>query len=206
MRPMNRNFPTRPATVAAWLGLMMLGSGALAGAPKGPPPGGGHDAVGGVNAGFATGYAGGAFPHAFAGSVEVTWWHRVRLPVFCWASAGGRVWTDTDTTALIPYAEAGLSLLALSVGAGYGPGLLAGEAPAHGVHLYLGLAVPLWSAAHGVLLYAAPYYRPTWDVAAGGHPLFHEAGLGLRLLIQTSPERRGRLGGTDPWLAGGGLW
>jgi hypothetical protein len=164
--------------------------------------------VSGVNLGLSTGYAGGAFPHAFAGSLELSYWHLVHRPVFCWASVAGRVWTDLEATALIPSAEAGLSILFVSLGAGWGPGFLADEAPGHGVHLYAGLMIPLWHAAHGVLLYAAPYYRPTWDVARDGHPVFHEAGLGLKLLIQTSPARRGRLSagppGTGPGATDGG--
>jgi hypothetical protein len=181
-------------TIAAvlLLGVSLFPPPASAEAPDGPPPGGGYDGVSGVNLGCSTGYVGGGFPHAFAGSLELTWWRRVHLPIFFWASAGGRVWTDLEIAALIPYAEIGLSVLYLDLGAGYGPGLLAEEAPDHGVHLYAGLAIPLWHASHGVLLYAAPYYRPTWDVADGDHPVFHEAGLALKLLIQTSPERRGR--------------
>lgn len=190
------------------LGLHLFGTTVRAGAPAGPPPGGGYDGVSGANLGFSTGYVGGGFPHAFAGSLDLTWWRRVHLPLFFWASAGGRVWTDLDATALIPYAEVGLSFLYLDLGAGYGPGFLSDQASAHGVHLYVGLALPLWHASHGVLLFAAPYYRPTWDVAAGDHPVFHEAGLALKLLIQTSPKRRGRLSagppGTGPGATDGG--
>jgi len=190
MEPIASIAPPRPALAAAWLVMLLAFAGEPGAAPKGPPPGGGYDAVSGVNAGLSTGYAGGAFPHAFAGAVELTWWRRVRLPIFLWVSTGGRVWTDLDDTALIPYAEAGLSLLYLSLGAGFGTGFLADAAPRYGVHLYAGLAIPLWHAAHGVLLYAAPYYRPTWDVATDEHPVFHEAGLSLKVLIQTSPGRR----------------
>jgi hypothetical protein len=170
--------------------LLTLGGPALADAPQGPPPGGGWNPKGGIAVGPSLGYAGGRFPHSFAGGAEVSFSWRLNMPLFWWISGGARTWIAADEKTAIPYLETGLSLLYLVLGAGYGAGLPSGPAPAHCLHGHAGLSFPLWSPAHGKLLHAGPYYRPVWDVSGPARPACHEVGLMIKWWVQLSPLRR----------------
>ncbi len=97
---------------------------------------------------------------AAAPGAELTYFHRLHTPLYFWFSAGARLFADRDGVAGLPYAEAGLSLLFLNLGFGYGRGVGDDRAPRDTLHGFVGLAIPLYTPRRGHLLYVEPYYRP----------------------------------------------
>ncbi|MDJ0765418.1 MAG: hypothetical protein QNJ97_20725 [Myxococcota bacterium] len=108
--------------------------------------------------------------------VDLTYFHKIRFPLYFWGSAGARVWVWDQTVPVLPYVETGLSLLLASVGVGYALGLHHPSGAIHHVSLITGLNAPLWSPKKRHLFYLQAYYRPTWDVShMPGSPV-HEIG------------------------------
>ena len=68
-------------------------------------------------------------------------------------------------------------------GVGYGMGFLTPNVPAHSVHGFFGVAIPIWTPKKGHLLYVEPYYRPTWDVSDNDGAVGHELGMMIKWLF-----------------------
>ncbi len=108
--------------------------------------------------------------------IDLSYFHRITLPLFFWVSGGARVWIDKPNLPVLPYVETGLSILILSVGAGWNMGLNSGNNPWHGINMFVGLNAPIGSPAKGHSFYVTPYYRPTWDVSSDDGTVTHEIG------------------------------
>jgi hypothetical protein len=169
------------AALATCLCVLCIAGPAHAGAPGGPPPQGPWDPRHGLTLGPSLAWVGGGeLGDAFSAGVELSYYHVVHTPLALWISAGARLWTNGDETPVLPYGEVGIALLVVVAGAGYSAGLGSDAAPAHAVHGFFGLALPLWTPKNGHLLYLEPYYRPCWDVSGAGQPPRHELGVMLK--------------------------
>jgi len=134
----------------------------------------------GITLGPSAGWVdGGPVESGFATGLDLTYFHEVKTPVFFWISGGARLWKDSGTSLVIPYAEAGVGLLLVNVGAGWNMGLNGDGDPWHAVNLFVGFNAPLWTPAKGHLLYIEPYYRPQW-IVSGGRGASHEVGALLK--------------------------
>jgi hypothetical protein len=168
------------AATAVGLALLLWADSAEA-APSGPPPQGPWDPLSGLTFGPTFGWVGGGELHsAFAAGAELSYSHVLHTPLALWVTGGFRLWTDGDQTPALPYGEAGLAFGILVAGAGYSAGLNSDDVPAHAVHVFVGLAIPLWSPGAGHILYMEPYYRPAFDVSGEGRETAHELGLMLK--------------------------
>ena len=147
----------------------------------------GSEALGpanGITVGPSAGWVeGGPIDNGLAAGVDLTYFHKIKTPVFFWISGGARMWKDKEVSRFMPYAESGIGLLFLNVGAGWGLGVNGPAAPWHAINLFVGINVPIWIPAKGHLLYFEPYYRPTWKVSQKGDGdggAIHEVGALLK--------------------------
>ena len=115
--------------------------------------------------------------HAVGYGPELTYFHRLKPPLYGWAGGGARFWTSQNDTGVLPYVETGMSFLIGTLGMGYAPGFLSDDVPDHSLHLFVGINVPLWRPKRGRLLYAMPYYRPVFPVGDSQFPIAHELGV-----------------------------
>ncbi len=177
---------TIPATILATAVLLValdVYAGALKVIADAPPPGG-WGTTRGLTIGPSMAWVGGKeMENTFAPGLELTYFHRINTPLFAWISPGARLWIADGGTGVIPYIEAGLSFLFFNAGVGYGMGFLTPNVPAHSVHGFFGVAIPIWTPKKGHLLYVEPYYRPTWNVSTGDDTAGHELGMMIKWLF-----------------------
>jgi hypothetical protein len=117
---------------------------------------------------------------------ELTYLHSVHTPLYFWLSAGARLFADREGVAGLPYVEAGLALLFVNLGIGYGRGLGDDRAPRDTINGFVGLAIPLYEPRRGHLLFLEPYYRPTGALTPDRYAI-HEFGVALKWLWMLSP-------------------
>ncbi len=173
----------RPATISAAIlatTVLLVALEVCAGAP---PPGG-WGTTRGLTIGPSVAWVGGKeMENAFAPGLDLTYFHRINTPLFAWISPGARLWIVDGETGVIPYIEAGLGFLFFNAGVGYGMGFDPKTVPAHSVHGFFGVAIPIWTPKKGYLFYVEPYYRPTWDVSDNDGAVGHELGMMIKWLF-----------------------
>ncbi len=111
-----------------------------------------------------------------ATGLDFTYFHKIVFPLYFFASTGARIWIEDGEVPVIPYVEAGLSVLLISTGVGYGIMLNSKDRLGHTLHLFIGVSIPLWSPSKYQLFYVEPYYKPTWDLSSDDRALSHEVG------------------------------
>jgi hypothetical protein len=137
--------------------------------------------VSGITVGPSAGWVGGGpVDSGLAAGLDLTYFHKIKPPLFFWISGGARLWKEGEVSLVMPYAETGLGLLLINVGAGWCVGMNGDGSPWHAINLFVGLNAPIWSPAKGHLLYLEPYYRPTWNVSDEGGGASHEVGALLK--------------------------
>jgi hypothetical protein len=147
--------------------------------------GGGWRSSSGITIGLFPAYvASGKMGNAFAAGVDLSYFHKIHAPVYFWISPGAKIYTKTDDTGLIPYVEAGLSALMLSVGAGYGRGFLSSNIPVNSINIFAAINIPIWVPKKGRLLYGSVYYRPVFAIKQEDFPVSHETGIMIKWLFE----------------------